>query len=700
MSQKPHNIKQEPSKSLNPHSRPSPSPSTVTRVSRTNGIVLIPQLEVVDQELAYQQRLHRPFKVVQNLPVSDKSPDYEKLTHPLSIKDSGVLYNSLLVSRHNWLYNVFPTCWSRRDQYMNESGDRKRDRMSKICSMKIQCGPHTFEAKLFILKDEAKEAKHQQEVEQRREEREKRKQRRLEEKKERAKLRKQGVLNGPGRPPMHININPLSSLGKLKTLEGIQNSSKKSEEAKKSGKPHDEVPKSTNDIMSNPQNVIMIHNLNQMAKKNSHLSTLMQTVASGHASKDQITEFQGFIKKARGMGDVDGYLKKKADDKGDSKQTKKDSKKEGGTKADKKANKKLEAMRIEEKKIKRQQRKEERMREKLRREKERMERRHRKEMERQARLHRKEEREKEKKMLRELAMQRQKTPGSEEDLVRREMIEGKLTSFQQRYSSGATLVFEFSENTSARFFLPRDAIMEVIGGDDKVKKEEPAKLGSIRNEPGVYIGEDDKPYVDILASFVLVHNQVEIDQWKERKRARDERKKAEKNEASKDVKTVKNTKKRRRRRRNWGPSKRSSSKERHERELRKEVALSFDAEDEQQQAEVDPEPVPVYSAVTVTMKQVPAKFGQLVKNSGDSLEDSRSYIQHIMDVGQRLQKQHLWYRLDGVRDELLAETLRFNLNRMDYVNGGGRLKGRAMLRKIVEKTGSEAEVKFRRRRRK
>ncbi|GME90258.1 unnamed protein product [Ambrosiozyma monospora] len=129
--QQPNQIQDNDNQNQNEENQ-NQAPVVDITLSRTNNIILIPQLEVIDKELAYKQRMHRPFKVVQNLPLSVATPDYSLLDHPLSVKDSATLCNSLIVSRHNWLYNVFRTYWTRREQYINVLNDRKRDRMNYI----------------------------------------------------------------------------------------------------------------------------------------------------------------------------------------------------------------------------------------------------------------------------------------------------------------------------------------------------------------------------------------------------------------------------------------------------------------------------------------------------------------------------------------------------------------------------------------
>lgn len=921
----PH-IKQEPPSSTeNTHCRSRSSsrastPSAVARNSRFNGIVLIPQLDIIDKELAYRQKLGRPFKVIQNLPVSNSQADYSLLNSALSVRDSGSLYNSLIVSRHNWLHNVFQPCWTRRDQYLASSKDRKRDRMSKLCDAKIQCGPHIFPIKLFILKDDKREKEHEEEIERKKEERRKRKEHKeqikLEHKQEEGKIAESGKKMGAEdheKRKVSINMSPAlakpgkhnvdekddPALKRRKVDERVQNgkerdvfvskgcvkensalktaskenasnitskgstsritseentlkitskeniskiaskdnslkpaskekdsndsssqspSQEKSNTAEKVGnftksekddptkhntnketsrnniKQKKDQPAgkqvkegaatqsgqksvsdskqqkpSTHTLMSDPQNVIMIHNLNRMARNDPFLSKLMQVVAIGQASKPQVAKFQEFIQKAKDMGDVDGYLKKYEAEKKRKSAVKEISKEENDPKkkvtrrkSKEEKEKEKEQLRLEkqirkqkqreererlkmlekekrerERELKREQRRLERIKEKKEREKEReirekerAEKRMLREKERLEKLKRKEQREREKMLKKERMalrhVQTEKERKLEEERQRKEALEGKLTSFQERYSSGATLVFEFHENTSARFYIPRDAIMEVLNeknDENEAKKsstEDRIGQNVIKTEPETEKVDGRKPYVDILVSFVLVHNIQEIEEWKERKRLRDTEKQKQQaetlkkrqeerlklaelaEEKKKEAVAKKSSKKKRRHRKNWGSSRRktrSSSIQQQERRLKKEAELSYKAENEEDEERMDPEPVPVYSTTTVTLKDVPAKFADLVKNSGETVQESRVSMEKMMECGQRLDQKHMWYQLDGVKDELLAETLRFNLNRLDYINGGGKLKGRAMLKRIVEKSGSDADVKIRRRRR-
>lgn len=110
----------------------------------------------------------------------------------------------------------------------------------------------------------------------------------------------------------------------------------------------------------------------------------------------------------------------------------------------------------------------------------------------------------------------------------------KLTAFQERYLNDATLVFEFVENPNTRFLLPKYSICEVVEASNNLG------LSTERTD-----GEDVKETKDIIFSFLWVHNSHEVEEYekelaeyervmKEREEA--ERKKKEEEEAEKKKK--------------------------------------------------------------------------------------------------------------------------------------------------------------------
>lgn len=117
----------------------------------------------------------RPFELVAGLPCSLDVPQYNSaLTFPLSVRDSGVLYSSLLSSRRTWISGeMFEVYWTRANKVPSlaikdesiikelesskEQDASGKDRMQRMCDCELMAGPHTFSIKLFIVKDDEKE---------------------------------------------------------------------------------------------------------------------------------------------------------------------------------------------------------------------------------------------------------------------------------------------------------------------------------------------------------------------------------------------------------------------------------------------------------------------------------------------------------------------------------------------------------------
>lgn len=131
--------------------------------------------------------VNRPFEVVSGLPISRNPPtsdDYKSFfENPLSIKDSGVFYTSLIRSRQNYIYlcPMFSLFWVKNSSYLKKNANNKnmlkkinsdqikipsnrlpkisgdvnsREIMVKLCDASMSLGPHFFKIRLFIVKDE------------------------------------------------------------------------------------------------------------------------------------------------------------------------------------------------------------------------------------------------------------------------------------------------------------------------------------------------------------------------------------------------------------------------------------------------------------------------------------------------------------------------------------------------------------------
>ncbi|GMM34371.1 Swc3 protein [Saccharomycopsis crataegensis] len=161
--------------------------------------------EEIDANAEIEKVVKRPFKLINNLPISDSRPIYSKIRNPLSIKDSAILYTSLQTSRQFWIEgNFFELYWSkaqeRQQKYANskieaqqgkpdkkikveeeeedeeeddESKQEKRsnirDRMNKLCDCSMVVGPHLFDVRLFILKNDEIEKQYEISMKQKKE---------------------------------------------------------------------------------------------------------------------------------------------------------------------------------------------------------------------------------------------------------------------------------------------------------------------------------------------------------------------------------------------------------------------------------------------------------------------------------------------------------------------------------------------------
>lgn len=285
----------------------------------------------------------------------------------------------------------------------------------------------------------------------------------------------------------------------------------------------------------------------------------------------------------------------------------------------------------------------------------------------------------------------------------------KLSPLQERYSNGAALVFEFLENPSSRFIIPKDTIYELIENEDD--NEDDSNMSNLTDDTSIRVKDEDEsttsrpksPYVTLLASFLLIHNQGEIDGWERRQaeaKAKDEEKerkrlqaiKNEEEEASENT-IAQNARKRRRKKSAWNTSssKRATrlSKKAKEMELLRREEEDFHEEDvdlRNGEKTEDVRPIPIYSCVTAKLSKVPFRFANFILESGNSMEDRRKNMKEIMKIGNKVPVDQLWYQIDGIKDEILGETLRYNLNRLDYSECGGK-KYRTMFYKKFGKGG-------------
>ncbi|AEY96645.1 FAEL336Wp [Eremothecium gossypii FDAG1] len=267
----------------------------------------------------------RPFRILEKLPCSAEPPRYDVLTHALSVRDSAVLYNSLLASRRTWIKaEMFELYWSK--QYMNMKERERmlkegidpddidqsaaREKMHKLCDGILTGGPHTLPVRLFILKNDEIEQKWQFMQESRKKEKEVRRKREAEEKERRREERKR-----------------LQQLKKERKLKEVEHTKKeKIERKRENDTERDQLRKGRKDnkgpsVLSRMGTTIkskglttfskaqqqeidnqkMIANLNLLAQRDPALNKLMIAVANGQAPPADVERFKVFIERARNM---------------------------------------------------------------------------------------------------------------------------------------------------------------------------------------------------------------------------------------------------------------------------------------------------------------------------------------------------------------------------------------------------------------
>ncbi|CAL9733965.1 SWR1-complex protein 3 [Monosporozyma servazzii] len=331
------------------HRETSPSPSTATNTNTPtrhkrakvqkeedddNDVEEINELTTVEK---YSQ--DRPFEIISNFPASLDVPNYNSiLTHPLTIKDSGVLYNSLYQSRRTWIYNfgnLFPLYWKKEfleSDVVEEdvSNFSIKDKMQKMADCTMIGGPHTFQIRLFILKDESIETRWQEEQDSKKKEKELKKLNELDAKmkksQEKIKRRMARELEKKAKREAKLKAKEEKAIllqkkkeeakflkKKIKSEKQQLNQSKvkKYKTLSKDSTTTTTVDKDKdkNKISTQSSNDSkMIANLNIMAKNNIELAQLMNKVANGQADLKEVSEFRNIIKMAKQMPPPPGWV--------------------------------------------------------------------------------------------------------------------------------------------------------------------------------------------------------------------------------------------------------------------------------------------------------------------------------------------------------------------------------------------------------
>lgn len=261
----------------------------------------------------------RPFEMVGGLPSSSEIPQYNSaLAHPLSVKDSAVLYDSLVSSRKTWvrgemfeLYFTKPVKTTKDVPVKPETpaeamSVQVRDKMQKMCDCTMFGGPHAFPVRLFILKNEEMEKKWQEEQDMKKKEKEDKRKREKEERQKRVEMKKQQQLQKKQEKERLIQLQKENKVKGKMELEAVKQKRKdeirKSKEKLKRTQMNTPAPSSQSG--TDPK---MITNLNLMAQRDLKLNALMGIVANGDATLDQVEEFKKFIEIAKKMPTPPGW---------------------------------------------------------------------------------------------------------------------------------------------------------------------------------------------------------------------------------------------------------------------------------------------------------------------------------------------------------------------------------------------------------
>lgn len=153
--------------------------------------------EIEAEQRLLDKQIVRPFETVEGLPISYNKPPHDHyedvLKNPLTVKDSAVLYNSLIRSRNTYVFHapMFKLYWVKQTAYAKKLAEMEkgpqpakeretrrrfakatsnsleaktrtpilggdvnaRDVMAKLSEATISLGPHSMDIRIFIAKD-------------------------------------------------------------------------------------------------------------------------------------------------------------------------------------------------------------------------------------------------------------------------------------------------------------------------------------------------------------------------------------------------------------------------------------------------------------------------------------------------------------------------------------------------------------------
>ncbi|KAG5417363.1 SWC3 [Candida metapsilosis] len=734
--------------------------------------------EIEKEQEEQSQQIIRPFENVHGFPVSYAASSQSSfLNQPLTIKDTAVLYLSLMKSRSNYLKlcPMFQLYWVKQSSYIKKLMEQDkpipehlkkddvyanrscilnndvnaRDIMVKLLECGLSMGVHFFEIRVFIAKDERSDTKEEKErmkrereekKAQREQEKLERKIKREQESKEREERKLQKEIEKREEQLKRKEEQGSTSLGISRNInenqekgEGSKNLAKSSKTGSKGKKDASNVKEEANskpkapvsntssssntsnhgDLQS-PDNQRMIANLNYIGSKNKGLNDLMNEVASGRSTTNQVSLFQKYIREAKLLGppphsdEVINELVLKIDnevieelrlaEEGNNKEA--SSGQDGNSQAPEPQNEDVTRKKVSGKNTAKssngQGPSDGPTSDKA----------YRGNLDIEGPSHSrsgifvKSEQNNSVTYLADPASSQMviDLSGKKKKMLKKDIPKDqKLTAFQEKYLFNATVLFEFLENPNVRFQFPKFAICEVI---------EPSTQFNSDNG-------DNSDNKDILVSFLWIHNQKAMDNYeaelkqyeskiKEQEES-DRKAKLEEEEEEKSKIESENKEELAEKSDEENSATINSADMTEENSESKEdatvvVTKQEDETDTVQEQNVEEqaapakrrappprrgkkrrrghppkkssapkplsppeEPVYSFSSVSFTIHGIPNKFVPIFVNSLDPVDKVRSRMEHILETGNRITPYQLWYQVDGKLDADLAENARVSL---------------------------------------
>lgn len=251
----------------------------------------------------------------------------------------------------------------------------------------------------------------------------------------------------------------------------------------------------------------------------------------------------------------------------------------------------------------------------------------------------------------------QKRPVKEKRKTKSKVVkEQKLTTFQEKYFNNATLLFEFVENPNVRYMLPKEAIGEVLPTEGE---------------------NSDTEVNNVLVSFLWIHNQKELSRYQDLVKEFEEyQKEKEKEKNEEDARKEKQGETIPENESGDGNGATENNKMNNKEEInhQKNTNKGFktrntrkSTQNTSKKRKIERKVLPVepeirYTEVSLTIRSIPSKFVPIIMNSFKPLEEVQHYMTEILKKGARTASYYIWYQIDGKLDEELAERLRCQLN--------------------------------------